>query len=83
MVPDDEICITVIDLRKMRCFVFIKMSSPPLDVSSASHQGCHRPLYSLMLSFGLLDSSSGGVVWFLSKGSGLGHGRGAGSGGYP
>ena len=74
MVPDDKVGITVVDLRKMRCFVFIKMSSSPLDVSSASHQGCHRPLYSLVLNFGLLDHSSGGVVWFLSQGSGLGHG---------
>lgn len=79
MIPDDQIGIAVVDLRKMRCFVFIKMCPSPLDVSSASHQRCHRPLNSLVLTLGFLGDSSSGVAWVLSQGSGLGHGRGGGS----
>ena len=84
MIPDDQVCVTIVDLRKVRGFVLIKMRSSPLDVSSASHQRRHRPLNSLVFSFGFLGChSSVGTAWFLSQGSGLGHGRGTGSGGNP
>ena len=44
MVPDDQVCVVVVNLREVRGLVSLHVRSAPLDVPPATHQGDNSPL---------------------------------------